>query len=49
VDGVGLRDLVGGGDAGADGAKVSKDFPSQLPAFQVRRPSPRADTSIMPV
>ena len=34
---------------GRCGAKVSNDLPSQLPAFQVRRPSPRAETSIMPV
>ena len=34
---------------GPKGQNVSKDLPSQLPAFQVRRPSPRAETSIMPV
>ena len=34
---------------GPIGANVSNDLPSQLPAFHVRRPSPRAETSIMPV
>ena len=34
---------------GPSGAKVSNDLPSELPVFHVRRPSPRAETSIMPV
>jgi hypothetical protein len=34
---------------GPIGAKVSKDLPSQLPAFHLRRPSLRADTSIRQV
>ena len=34
---------------GPIGAKVSNDLPSQLPAFQVRLPSPRAETSIRQV
>src|SRR3989442_1170082 len=34
---------------GPMGAKVSKLLPIQLPWRQVRRPSPRAETSMMPV